>query len=396
MKRIAVAALAMIALLGFTGCDILGTKEDVKNEPSTSVSQWWIKGSFWKDWAWNEPHYFTKDNVSGALSFELTDLRQLDYEFVLVDPDGTEFQMPEGAATLVAADTATPLTAKVDGKTFNPKFAATKTSYTIVVDISNPDAPELIMQPGATAATPYDAAELAAGLTIKGGLFGFGWTDTAGVFNASTNTVTFDDITVTGKSGEFGFSSLDGFLKGVTVASPAAVGSATAVTLLTTGDNAKITDVPKTDSIYTIVVTIDTSKTIAEGKYSMVVTLKTLGTTAWAYDAWAAVYIAGDGSEFGDWTAGSFKTATIASGIATYTFTATKTPSQFKIVKANEWGTDVGFGGIEQAAGSITLSSNGGNIGFTSTVGTSYTITIDFTTTKYKADGVPAVKVVAN
>ncbi len=390
MKKAMLLLLAAVTLLGFVACP------NPTVDPVDLTSDWKIKGSF-DSWA---EHNFTMDELdNNILTYKYTGLRNEDYEFVLMNAAGGELKY--STTDNVAVNT--PFT--MNSGTENASFKATTVEVTVTVDISAPDAPVVTLVTSGAAATPYSAAELAAGLFIKGDMFTIGWTNTAGTFvdnGDGTGTVTFTDLAVNAAtartSGSFGFDSRHGFLKDATIVSPTVEGnSAAAVGLVTTGDNCVITDIPNSDSVYTIVITLNENGVTVAEKYSMVVTLQTLGTTAWVDIApWADVYIAGNSAEFGSWTAGSFGHATetgVDTDVWTYTFDATVTAEEFKVAPGNAWGGDIGFANILTTGSPIALSSAGGNIAFTAVIGTSYTITVDFTPASYAIDGKPLVTV---
>ncbi|MBN2616701.1 MAG: hypothetical protein JXR64_00165 [Spirochaetales bacterium] len=399
----------LLLLVAFVSCDVLGgdsSTDDTDDRDNTALkSQWWIKGSF-DNWAASVDdgtrHYFTVDELdSNILTFEIEDLLILDYEFVLVDGDDKEWKAPKTSATV--SETAVVFTDVADDQT-NATFKAAKTSYTVRVDISTPTAPSVTIIPGATDASAPDFALLASKLLVKGDAFTIGWTETAGTADETAKTVSFD-VTMASKTGTFGFSSLDGFLKCDAIDSPTTAGSsATAVTLTTTASgNILINNPPKSDSVYTLVVTIDPTKTVAEGKYSMVVTLKTVGTTDWAFEAPAKVYLLGELSTTGwtNWSEADTGRAEISltDKVATYTYTATASVAQkFKwAVKADsKWDGLIGYGNADISASPVTISDDSGNFLFTAVSGTSYTIKMDYSTTDYATSGKPKLTVTAN
>ena len=73
--------------------------------------------------------------------------------------------------------------------------------------------------------------------------------------------------------------------------------------------------------------------------------------------------------------------------------TATTTDEQFKLAPTNAWGSDIGYSGIiVGTTGNVAITApSGGNIGFAATVGTSYTITVDFT--NYSSTAKPVVDI---
>jgi len=421
MKKASLALLTMIAMLSLMGCSVIadlfggGT-----TTPTVQYSQWWVKGSFdgWKggddgsaDPTDGSRHFLAINELNNKiLTFEITGLYKQDYDFVVCgagtganNAGGTVYQVAAASATL-AANTAVPLAAKNEPTTANMKITAAFTSYTVQVDITNATAPTVKIIPGTVASSYYTAAELAAGLKIKGNQFTIGWTDTVGIFDSTTNTVTWD-LTASSKTGEFGFTSLAGFLKGATVASPTTAGTAAAAVVLgTTGNNCQITGIPNNDSVYTIAVTITPPSAISTAVYSMVVTLKTVGTTPWAFATPAAVYFPGSITTWigSGATDAANAQATITGTVASFTFTAADATPQFKIVDAWNWnGLNLGFGGIEVDTTGIAIISTdtttpaNGNITFAATAGSKYTITADFSTTAWTTSGTgPKVKVV--
>ena len=407
MKKIAFAAMALAALVAFMGCD---TGSNTKKDPAVTYSDWQIKGSF-NDWSLNK---LVVDEIdANKLTFEISGLYNdanvpLLYEFVLVNPSNVEYKILGASGTVTEVTPGTAFTfgdSAATGSTTkaNAGFEAIKASYTLTVDITDPAAPELNLVAGDTDATPVTDAVLLEKLQIKGNQFSEingvavgAWTGTSGTVSGSTMTW---DVLVDNKGGTFGFNSMNNFLKGVSpdVSALTAGGAATAEASLSnsTGDNCSMTGMPKDGSVYTIVVTVDVTKSVAEGRYSMTVALKTLGTEDWAYEAWTALYLPGAGFTGATWDAGSFLAGTVASGVGTASLTASDTAVQFKIVPEDAWGKDVGFAGITVGTGSVALSSAGGNIGFTAVSGTTYTVTVDFTTAEYISSGIPTVTVVA-
>lgn len=403
MKRFLVAAVAAISLLAVVGCS---SPTDNSTTPPSNVSQWKIKGSV--D-GWAEHNLTISDTNANSLTYSLTGLYQdsvspLVYEFVLVNPAGVEYkysgtsQVTPGTA-VVLGDSSAAASTSVN----NVKFVAAKSSYTVTVDITTASAPSVNLIAGSTVAPSVTNSVLLSNLQIKGDQFSkintvavAAWTATAGT--VSGNTMTWD-LYVDNKLGSFGFNSINGWLAHNDIDTTALTangnGPTTAVEMKVAGSgNMHLTNTYKANSVYTLTATVDSTKAPDAGRYMLTATLKTVGTTNWAFTPWATVFLAGAGAEFGNWTPGSFVSAPISNGIATKQITASATAEQFKVVPQNAWGGDLGFAGVDVAAGSITLSSNGGNIGFTAVVGTTYTITVDFTTANYIANGVPTVKVV--
>ncbi|QEN03981.1 hypothetical protein EW093_04450 [Thiospirochaeta perfilievii] len=300
MKKILQLLTSLLLLVAMFSCDnsTSGTTFD-------STSDWWVKGSFdgWKDSVDDETrHFFTIDEVdNNILTYEVTGLYTLDYEFVLVDAAGTEWKAP--TATTAVSDTALTF---VSAENANATFTAAFTTYTIKVDITDAEAPSVTIEAGSTAATAPTFEVLADNLIFKGGIFDSNWTAQTGVLDATAKTVTYDDLTIVSNSGEFGIDGIDGWFEGLTIDSPTVEGeSTTPANFLKSGGNSKLINVPKVDSVYTVVITIDPEATNIEEKYSIAFTLKTLGTEDWVIDfAWLAprTKIKGDLFDIG-WTA---------------------------------------------------------------------------------------------
>lgn len=397
MKRFAVASLALIALLGFTGCELLGGPgdKDVKEDPKVTLSDWKIKGSF-DGW---QLHQFTQNAAdANQLTFLIEDLNAIDYEFVLVDPAGTEIKYSTD-------DNVTPGTAFTLGGesgTKNVSFTATQLAYKLEVNVANPAAPVANLIGNTTPAKAVTNAILLEKLKIKGNQFSqvdgvavAAWSEAAGTISGNSKTF---DILVDNKNGEFGFTVLEGFVAHVDIdASGLTATTSTATTpveLLTTGGNGNthLTGTTKSGSVYTITVTVDASKTIGTGRYMISAALKTLSTTDWAFEAWSMVYMTGAGDDFGNW-GWTLAAITPTAGVAEYTFKATATAQQFKINKAAAWdGGQVGINGIDSTGSGVTLSGSD-NIEFTAVVGNSYKVKVDFTSTNYVTTGKPTVTV---
>lgn len=407
MKKIAFAAMALAALVGFMGCDTGSNAEN--DDPAVTYSSWWIKGSF-DSWSDSPKHYFMVDEIDeNTLSYEITGLYKhstipIVYEFVLVNPDGKEYKI-EGAKDTVSKQT--PGTAFTLGDSSaagsttlaNVGFEAAMTSYTVTVDITTATAPSVNLVVGTTAAPEVTDEVLLGKLEVKGNQFSEingaavdAWTATAGTTTATTMSW---DVLVDNKNGEFGFNSIDGYLKDATidVAALTAGGAASAADALSnsSGNNCKLTGMPKAGAVYTLTVTVDTTKTVADGRYSLTAALKTESDTDWAFEPWETLFINGNGlgADFGEWAS---QELTIANDAGTFEFVANLDVASFKPSRATAWSGDVGFSGITQGEGSLTLSDNG-NISFATTVGSTYRITIAFTGT-YLTDGKPVITAV--
>jgi len=396
MKRIAMAALAMITLLAFTGCDLFGAKEETKKTApvATLSTTWWIKGSFdgWKD-SGADKHWLTVDSANN-LSFVVSNLYAIDYEFVLVN--GTT-EVKYNSATNVTPDTQFTM----GGTTDNVKWTAAKSSYKVAVDITTPAAPKVTLVSGAAAANAVTNAMLIAKLQIKGNQFSqidgvavAAWTATNPTTANTTATSVSWDILVDNYGGEFGFNALEGFVKStaIDVSALAAAGNVTATgTELTSAaaTNVSLSNTTKNGSTYTVKVTVDATKLIGAGRYVLTTTLKTLSATSWVFTPWTAVVINGnwDGTT---WLEG--QAATNSAGVWTKQITAGTTTVNFKPGKTG-WSDSTNR--VTQDAGSIALSgiAGGGNLSFTAVSGTTYTITVSFGGT-FTSDNMPVVKVV--
>jgi len=393
MKKAMLLLLAAVTLLGFVACP-----NPTGGDPADLTSDWKIKGSF-DSWA---AHNFTMDELDNEiLTYKYTGLRAIDYEFVLMNAAGGELKY--STTDNVAVDTEFTM----GSGAINASFTATTVEVIVTVDISVPASPVVTLVTSGAAATPYSLTELATGLFVKGDMFDIGWTNTAGDFvdnGDGTGTITFDDLAAGSKTGSFGFDSQFGFLKDATVASPTVEGaSAAAVGLVTTGDNCVITDIPNSDSVYTIVVTIDSNgATTPVGHYSMVVTLKTEGTTPWAFDVPASIWLVGDlkgATDMTTWSETDDGRAQVdlVSDVATYSFTASSTyEAAFKYATAADsgWENLVGFSGVDATTSPVTVVNpgGGGNIGFAATSGNTYTIVVDFSST-YATTGIPVLTI---
>lgn len=398
MKKIFIVLFSLVALFGFMSCD-QGTTEDPAAVAETTTDDaldftlltasttWWMKGSFdgWKD-SGADKHWFAVDAAdANILTYKITSLRALDYEFVLVN--GTT-EMKYSTADNVSANTQ--FVMDVTGAAgINASFTAATVSYLVRVDITDPAAPKVTLVPSTTASTAYSEAELAAALKIKGDAFSIGWTDTAGTYDAVAKTVSFD-VTMNNKNGSFGIQALEGFVKCDPVASPATAGvTSTAVELTTTAaNNISITTPPKKNSVYTVTVAIDTTKAINAGRYMMTIAIKTMGTAEWAFAAPAAIYLVGT---VNGWAHAAF--TTYAAGVGNTEWTATIVDPEFKLTPAANWDNgEFNINTIVVDAASLPLTGTGG-IKFTAVVGSTYIIAVDFTTAVYIADGKPTVKV---
>lgn len=379
MKRFLVAAVAAIALLGLVGCDTPTSSGDTGTPAAAKV--WKIKGSFDN---WVTHNLVADETIANQWTFDTTGLYAIDYEFVLINPAGVEVKY--------STDTnVTPGTPFVMGGANNVSFTATNANYKVVVDATVPATPGVNLVGSGGAALAVTNAVLADRLKIKGNAFSIGWTETAGVFDSLTNTVSWD-VTVSNKNGEFGFTALEGFIKKeLDVSTLTAAGNALAAAEVATTGGQKLLNPSKDSSVYTFAVVIDATKTVGTGRYMLTVTLKTVGASNWAFAPWATLYSTGTFDSFG-WT-GSAITITAGKGV----FTITTPPAgtvEFKINKVASWdGGEVGFGGIDSTGTTVALSNVGGNIAFTADGTSSYTVTVDFTTTAYTTNGTPTVTV---
>ncbi|MBN2658630.1 MAG: hypothetical protein JXR86_16360 [Spirochaetales bacterium] len=402
MKKVVLWLLALITTLSFVACSNPAGSDGTDDTTTDGLtSEWWIKGSF-DNWTDDPQHFFTMDELdNNILSFEITDLFALGYEFVLVNPAGNELKS-DGAITLNGDGDAETITYAVDSGN-NFYFDAAYSSYTVQIDITDTDAPVMKLIPGDTTAAAPDFATLADNLKIKGDLFSIGWTDTAGDADDATNTVTFH-VVAGSKTGSFGFNSLDGFLKNAADTSTyTTVGdSSGALALATDGSNCTIENIPNSDSEFDIIVTIDPDGATVADKYSMEIVLSVLGTVPWAFEAPSDFWLVGDIKDtvldgWDETDAGRVQ-LTLTDDVATYTWTATADgTAEFKYAVAAEsgWNNLVGYSGIDGSASTIAVSDVGGNITFPVTSGTEYTLTVDFSGT-YTATGLPEVDVASN
>jgi hypothetical protein len=416
MKRFALAALAVFTLFSLAGCDLFGSTSNATPAAGSNLSQWWIKGSF-DNWTGvadqdaitaansDKVHYLTIDSLNPKLlTYEISvpaGLKTFTYQFVVMNDGaaGSRINFQASSATAMANNANYTLVASTTAGATNANFVATATTYTVQVDITTPAAPVVKLIPGATASVHYTAAELASGMKVAGGKLSMGWTETAGVFDG-VNTVTWTNVGTTDKSSPVYFHADAGYFKApADVVSPTTL-NGTVTAALSGSNDFNLTGVPYSDSKYKFDVIIDPTATSFGQAFTFKATLTTVGTANWAFTPWTTAYFVGsDSTVVGDWglpNAGPFTvTATTASNIATLHITPASTETlQFKIVPEAAWGKDIGFAGIDVAAGSLPLSSSGGNIAVDLTGGTSYTITVDFSTANYIANGVPTVKVV--
>lgn len=409
-KFIYAAAVALAVLVGLAACP---SPTGSGGEPVVTYSQWWIKGSF-DDWKDNPKHYFIVDELDpNKLTFTITGLYNdpnvpLYYEFVFVSPDNKEFKY--NSDTPVTPGTPFVLgDSSASGSTFvkNVKFVATKASYTVTVDISDPAAPSVNLVAGTQDATPVTDEILLNKLQIKGNQFSqingatvAGWTPANGTIDVSAKTASWD-VLVDNKTGEFGFNSLNNFLKGVTLDVSALVneGDATAASeiLSNDGNNCTLANTTKKGSIYTITVTVDITKSVADGRYQISAKLKTLGTEDWSFDVPANVYITGDIT--GGWQEAdgdpNRPALPVSNGIATYNYSAAATGKvAFKIaLTANAgWSGLIGFSGIDTTGTAVNIYDDWGNITFDAVSGNTYVVTIDFTGS-YTTTGKPVLTI---
>jgi hypothetical protein len=401
MKKASFLFLALIAMFGLVSCELITSMFGGTKTPTSDLSDWKVKGSF-DGWTL---HQFTIDAANAKLlSYSYTGLANVDYEFVVVDPAGVEHKY--NSITNVADNAAGVVMGTTTGATaINLSFTALKTSYTIKLDITTAATPSVTLVPGATTATPYTFAELAAGLKIKGDQFWSGaaaWTEVAGTSDSTAKTVTWTGLAATIKAGSFGFSSLDGFLKGVSIAAPSAAGTpTTAVNIDTTGNtnNATVTGIADKNDVYSVVVTIDPTKSIENGKYKVSVSLTTLVAGGWPRILPANIYFVGalDGiTGMTAWDATDAGRKSVAVDATTKKAALTFTPAtanwqkfKFALEASAGWAGLIGYAEIDQT-NSTGVSDDGGNMQFQAATGTAYTVTADFTT--YVADGKIVVK----
>lgn len=422
MKKIAVALVALAAVIGFVGCTT-PTSSTTSTTPTATLSNWQIKGS--QD-GWTL-HQLTVDPLNAnKLTYVMSTPYKTTYQFVLVGVTSTgalgadpankfDVAVPTGTtSTIISANngTAFSLAPTATGDQ-NAYFHADYSTYTVTVDITTPTAPSVKLVAGTTAATAVTAAVLAQNLQIKGNEFSkidgntvAAWTATNPVstnVNTAAGSVSWN-LYVDNMSGTFGFNSnIDGWIAGssssnIDVSSLTSTSSTatSSLALATTNtSNLALIKMPYSGAIYTVTVTCTApTQLYGTGSYAISVALNSTSTIAWVFTPWTKVYFPGNGTEFSNWTVGSFPSATTASGIATLQITATATSEAFKINQDNAWnGRDVGFSGINVGTGSIALVSSSGNIGFTATIGSTYTIKVDFTPATFTSGGKPTVTV---
>lgn len=383
MKKAMLLLLAAVTLLGFVACPNPTGGDD----PIVQYSEWWIKGSF-DNWGTAPKHFFAIEDelAPNILTFVIDNLYPIDYEFVLVNPTGGEIKYSTD-------DNIAPDTEVTMGGGSNASFTASKKSYTIRVDITNPAAPKLKIVSGAEPALAITEAVMASFLKIKGDQFSIGWTATAGTFDATAKTVTFP-VTVVEQLNTFGFESVNGFLKGVRIDSPAAVGDSTVpVPLGTTGSNIWLAGVPKDNATYDVVVTLDASGATVGDMYTVSVKLTNEGDIAWPpltpptdlYFVGALDGVAGM-TDWSELDAGRAHVA-VASDQAVLTYTATATEKQvFKWATAANagWNGLVGYGyfvetsGSDGTGGTALVSGDGENLAFDAVAGNQYSIIVDY------------------
>jgi hypothetical protein len=401
------AALVVITLLGVAACTSPTSNKTTTS--AASLSSWQIKGST-DGWSL---HQLTIDQLTSTkLTYTMATPYAVNYQFVLVGPTTAgalgadpaqkfDFNVSAASANVTNNTAFVMQNTATAGFGNNVAFTATATTYTVTVDITNPAAPSVTLVPGTTAAAVVTNAVLLAQLQLKGNEFSQINGATVAAWTAADGTVSGGtiswDVLVDNKLGSFGFNSLDGWLSGPQVVSPTVAGtSATVANAVSNGSaNAAITSPPKSGSVYTISITPDVTSTSTTARYPMTITLKTLSTTNWAFAAWTSTYLVGSGAEFGTWTPTTGVAMTNASGVFTKQITATGTAEQFQLIPtAVDWTGQLGFAAIVADATGLALTNSGGNIAFTAAIGTTYTITVDFTTAAYIANGTPTVKVV--
>jgi hypothetical protein len=395
MKRASFLLLAIIAMFGLVSCELISSMFGAKPAATTQYSEWWIKGSF-DAWADTPHHFLAIDELNAKkLTFVIDNLYPIDYEFVLVSPGATSATTDDVEVKYSTDDNIAPDTQVTMTGTKNASFTAAKKSYTVTVDITDAAAPKMTLVSGSVAVLALTEAVLASNLKVKGDQFSIGWTETAGTYTAATKTVSWD-LTASSLTGTFGFSSLDGFLKGVTFTSPATAGACTtADTLSTTASgNATIKSIPKKDSVYTVSVLLDAAATTVATKYKVSIALKTVGTTAWVFTAPAKIYLNGDLNTAGWTDVKTHDPVTVTSGKATFTYAATATKTLgFKFYLADEatWSNMTGIAGVETTGTTVAISG-GDNIEFAAVTGTTYTVTVDFSGT-FTSTGKPIVTI---
>jgi hypothetical protein len=419
MKRMIMAAMAAVALLALSGCDMFGgTSGSGSSTPVVSYSQWWVKGSF--D-GWTGPgdtaatdattHFLAIDSLnSNTLTYTITgkssaDLHKFGYAFTLMSPDPaagpasrTKFSYVFPTGTTDFADntwyTLVPSTTTGAG---NCSFVASATSYTLTVDITTPTAPKVKLVPGSTASASYSFAELTSNMKMGSGVFN-GWTETLGTVDATAKTVSWtaqSASTSTDQKAAFYFHGDVGYLN-ADGAEYAAATTANGQTVLPVAGNGNfvLKNLPNRNSVYTILLSVDPTQTSMSSIFTVKAITTTVGSGGWVYAPWSAVYLVGTNAEFGAWTPTSAIATTGSSNVFTTTITASVSgQEQFQLIPTNvDWSGQVGFAGIASSSSS-NLSSNGGNIAFTATSGTTYTITVDMSQTAFSSDGKPVVTV---
>ncbi|MEI6385565.1 MAG: hypothetical protein WCQ50_02950 [Spirochaetota bacterium] len=402
MKRASILLLAAVAMFGLVSCELITSMFGTKAAATPQYSEWWIKGSF-DSWADTPHHFLAIDELNTKkLTFVIDNLYPIDYEFVLVSPGATSATTDDVEVKYSTDDNIAPDTQVTMTGAKNASFTAAKKSYTVTVDITDAAAPKLTLVSGSVAVLALTEAVLASNLKVKGDQFSIGWTETAGTYTAATKTVSWD-LTASSLTGTFGFSSLDGFLKGVTFTSPATAGACTTTDTISTtaSSNAMIKSIPKKDSVYTVSVLLNAAATTVATKYSVSIALKTVGTTAWVFTAPTDIYFVGqlDGATgMTAWSEADTGRAkvTIASGKAVLTYTSTadgKQAFKYAVAAGSKWDNLVGFSAITAGTTGVTLADDGGNVSFTAVKTKTYVITIDFSGT-FTSTGISTASVV--
>jgi hypothetical protein len=221
MKKVLFFVVAAIVAVSMLGCGSPVGPDTPGADGFTS--EWWMKGSI----DWNQQNFFTISELdANVLTVEMPIVYALDYEFVIVNPEGLEFKYDStvNVATdgtefsfFPAPDSSDPNHVDNDGDKDDPgeinvSFTAIKDTYVIEVDVSDPANPIGMIYPkaGAGDATIVTPAVLADALDLNP------WD------NLEVGTKTYDDINYTvtfavttwAKSHNFGFNSLNGYLKG--------------------------------------------------------------------------------------------------------------------------------------------------------------------------------------
>lgn len=394
MKKTLVALATLLAvLIGFTGCPNPSDSSPDNKPAEVTYSDWKIKGS-WDGWA---EHKLIVDELdANIITYTITDLYKNDsvpllHEFVLIPAAGGELKY--GSDNKITLGTEFEM-----GGDKNVHFEATHKTHVVTVNISDLKKVKTTVGIGSGAlATDETNAILLDKLAIKGNLFSKindaavgAWTATKGTVKG--NTMSWN-VLVDNKNGEFGFDSINGFLCGVQEDISGLTLEASTTTVALKGDeggNCKLEGMPKNGGVYTIAVTVDVSKSVADGRYSITVTYKTAGTEDWKFEAWDTVVFNGnfDGT---NWVEGIAFTK--AGDAWTYELEAGTTEVNFKPGKTG-WGDSKGFGDIVVGDDSLELSDTG-NIGFTAEVGKTYVITISFDADDFESVGKPTVTVKA-